>query len=72
MKKMENHDRDLELEAIVGNTLISQHQVHKLKSRIVDRLDEWWILSQNIDRNSSSFVFHRHGKERIQGFIESR
>jgi hypothetical protein len=63
MKKMENHGRDLELEAIVGNMLISQYQAHMLKSRIADRLDEWLLLSQDRDRNSSSFIFDRHKKE---------
>jgi hypothetical protein len=52
---MKNQNRDLELESIVGNMLISQYQIHKLKSRIADRFDEWW--------NSSYFVFIRHGKE---------
>jgi len=44
MKKMDNHDRGLELEAIVGNMLIFQYQAHILKSRIANRLDGWWIL----------------------------
>lgn len=35
----ENQNRDYDLE--VGNMLISQYQAHILKSRIVDRLDEW-------------------------------
>lgn len=60
---MKNQNRDFELEAIVGNMLISQYQSHVLKSIIADRLDEWWILSQHRDRNSSSFTFDRHGKE---------
>lgn len=59
---MKNQNRDLELEAIVGNMLISQYQAHILKSRIADRLDEWWILSQDRGRNSSSFKFDRQGK----------
>ena len=59
---MKNQNRDLELEAIVGNMLISQYQAHILKSRIADRLEEWWILSQDRGRNSSSFKFDRQGK----------
>jgi hypothetical protein len=43
--------------------LISQYQSHILKSRIADRLDEWWVLSQDKDRNSSSFTFNRKRKE---------
>jgi hypothetical protein len=50
MKGMKNQNRDVELEAIVGNMLISQYQLCILKSRISDRLDEWWFLSQDRDR----------------------
>ena len=60
---MKNQNRDFDLESIVGNILISQYQAHILRSRIADRLDDWWILSQDRDRNSSSFIFSRHGKE---------
>jgi hypothetical protein len=63
MKEMKNQNRDFDLEAIVGNMLISQYQAHILKSRIAERLDDWWILSQDRDRNSSSFIFNRYGKE---------
>jgi hypothetical protein len=71
---MKNQNRDFELEAIIGNMLISQYQSHILKSRIADRLDEWWVLSQDKDRNSSSFTFNRKRKEfkvslRINGFM---
>lgn len=74
MKETKNQNRDLELEAIVGNMLISQYQAHILESRIADRLDEWWVLSQDRDSNSSSFTFDRHGKEfkvslRVNEFI---
>ena len=58
-----NQNRDFNLEAIVGNMLISQYQAHILKSRIADRLDDWWVLSQDRDRNSSSFIFNRQRKE---------
>lgn len=63
MKEMKNQNRDFELEAIVGNLLISLYQVHILKSRIADRLDEWWIPSQDRDLNSSSFTFDHQEKE---------
>ena len=52
MKEMKNQNRDFELEAIVSNLLISQYQVHILKSRIADRSYEWWIPSQDRDLNS--------------------
>jgi hypothetical protein len=53
--------RDFDLEGIVGNMLISQHQAEILKSRAADRLDGWW-LSQARDRNSSSFSFQKRGQ----------
>ena len=60
---MKKQDRDFELEVIIGNMLISQNQTHILKSRIADRLDEWlWALTQERDRNSSSFTFNRERK----------
>jgi hypothetical protein len=61
--KMKNQYRDPKLKAIVGNMIISQYKAHVLKSRIADRLDEWWILSQDKDRNSSSFTFNHHMKK---------
>jgi hypothetical protein len=38
LKKKENLDRDLELENIVGNLMIAQYQVDKLRSRLSDRI----------------------------------
>jgi hypothetical protein len=61
--KNQNRDLDLELEANVGDVIISQYQAHVLKSRIADRLDEWWIISQDRDRNPSSFRFNHHMKK---------
>jgi hypothetical protein len=63
VKGMKNQNRDFELEAIVGNMPISQYQSHILKSRISDMLDGWWVLSQDRDRNSSSFTLNRERKE---------
>ena len=63
MAMLGNQNRDFELEAIVGNMLISQYQSHILKSRIADSLDKWWVLTQDRDRNSSSFTFNRERGE---------
>ena len=63
MKETKKQNRDIELEAIVGNMLISQYQAYILKSRIADRLDQWWIFSQGRDRNPFSFTFNRERKE---------
>jgi hypothetical protein len=58
-EESENH-RDFDLERIVGNMLISQYQAHILK--ISDGLAGWWIMSQNRDYDSSSFMFKHHGQ----------
>ena len=56
-------DRDFDLEGIVGNMLIFQYQTHILKSKLADRLSGGWVLSQDIDYDSSSFTFSHHGKK---------
>jgi hypothetical protein len=58
---IENSTRDLDLEGIVGNMLISQYQLQIQKSKLADSLDGWW-LSQVRDRNSSSFSFQKRGR----------
>ena len=60
-EESENH-RDFDLEGIAGNMLISQYQAHILKSKISDGLAGWWIMSQNRDYDSSSFMFKYHGQ----------
>lgn len=59
---IENSTRDLDLEGIVGNMLISQYQLQILRSKLVDSLDGWWQLSQDRGRNSSSFRCDHHGQ----------
>ena len=56
-------NRDFGLERIVGDMLISQYQLHNLKSRLDNKLVGWWILSQQRDYNSSSFSFSHCGKK---------
>ena len=55
--------RDFDLERMVGDMLISQYQLHNLKSRLDNKLVGWWILSQQRDYNSSSFTFSHYGKK---------
>jgi hypothetical protein len=59
---IENSTRDLDLEGIVGNMLISQYQLQILRSKLADSLDGWWRLSQDRGRNSSSFRCDHHGQ----------
>ena len=56
-------NRDFDLERIVGDMLISQYQLHTLKTRLDNKLVGWWILSQQRDYNSSSFTFSHYGKK---------
>jgi hypothetical protein len=58
---IENSTRDLDLEGIVGNMLISQYQLQILRYKLADSLDGWW-LSQDRGRNSSSFRCDHHGQ----------
>ena len=39
----EDQTRDIELENIVGNLLIAEYQVEKLKDRLVDKVGGSWI-----------------------------
>jgi hypothetical protein len=55
--------RDFDLERMVGDMLISQYQADILKSRLDNKLVGWWILSQEMDYNSSSFTFSHYGKK---------
>jgi hypothetical protein len=51
--------RDLELENIVGNLMIAQYQVDKLRSRLTERIDEYGSLS---NKKASMHVFKHNDK----------
>lgn len=52
-------DRDIELENIIGNLMIAEYQVDKLKSRLSERVGG---LGSGSNKKSSSFVFKKNDK----------
>ena len=53
-KEVENIDRDRELENVVGNLMIAQYQVDKLRSKLAGRIGGYYHL-HNI--KTSAFTF---------------
>jgi hypothetical protein len=51
--------RDIELENIVGNLLIAEYQVEKLKDRVVDNLGGRYIRSDS--NKQSTHIFKSNG-----------
>ena len=52
-------ERDLELENIVGNLMIAQYQVDKLRSRLSERIDGYGSIS---NKKASVHVFKHNEK----------
>ena len=52
-------ERDLELENIVGNLMIAQYQVDKLRSRLSERIDGYGSIS---NKKASVNVFKHNEK----------
>jgi hypothetical protein len=53
-KEVDNIDRDRELENVVGNLMIAQYQVDKLRSKLAGRIGGYYYL-HNI--KTSAFTF---------------
>ncbi len=51
----ETQTRDIELENIVGNLLIAEYQVEKLKDRLVDKVGGRY--TRLVDKKQSTYVF---------------
>lgn len=58
-KEVENIDRDRELENVVGNLMIAQYQVNKLRSKLAGRIGGYYHL-HNI--RTSAFAFKNDEK----------
>jgi hypothetical protein len=52
-------ERDLELENIVGNLMIAQYQVDKLRSRLSERVGRYSSVN---NKNSSTHVFKHNDR----------
>ena len=57
-KASELDERDFELENIVGNLLIAEYQVDKLRNRLVDKIS----YSGAVIRDGSIFSFRHNNK----------
>jgi hypothetical protein len=52
-------ERDMELENIVGNMMIAQYQVDKLRSRLSERISGYGSAR---NKKSSAYMFRRNDK----------
>ena len=51
-------ERDQELENLLGNLLIAEYQVDKLKGRLVERLES----QSRLQKSSSTFIFKQNDR----------
>jgi hypothetical protein len=59
-KKQSGEKRDLELENIVGNLLIAEYQIDRLRSRLADVVSGY--RPQMMKNNASTHVFKHNNK----------
>ncbi|AFU60074.1 hypothetical protein Ngar_c31580 [Candidatus Nitrososphaera gargensis Ga9.2] len=52
---IETEDRDIELENIIGNLLIAEYQVDKLRNRLVDKISPSYSSAGAKDHSAYSF-----------------
>jgi hypothetical protein len=52
-------EREIELENIIGNLLIAEYQVQKLRSRLTEKIGE---VRSVLSKNKSSYTFKHGGK----------
>ena len=60
MEKDENEVRDRELENIVGNLMIAEYQVTKLRDRVMDRIGN--RLAHKSRKGVSTYMFKSNDK----------
>jgi len=58
MNKVE-HQRDIELENVVGNLLIAEYQVERLRDRLIDKVGGRYTRSA--DKKQSTHIFKNNG-----------
>lgn len=63
-KKLKKQDgleeRDIELENIVGNLMIAEYQVNKLRDRVTDKIDARYL--HGVSKGVSTYTFKNNGK----------
>ena len=60
LEKEEIEERDLELENIVGNLMIAEYQVNKLRDRLIDRIGN--RFPHGARKGVSTHMFRNHDK----------
>jgi hypothetical protein len=65
-KKSEEKDkeekRDPDLENIVGNLLISEYQVDKLRSRLTDAFSSYRLTAASTNNKTSGYIYRYNNK----------
>jgi predicted transcriptional regulator len=54
-------EKNRELENVVGNLLVAEYQVDRIKQRIIDKITSWYD-AKSIKDNRSTFVFWSNEK----------
>lgn len=60
MEREESKERDRELENIVGNLMIAEYQVAKLRDRLLDRISD--RFPQGSRKGASTYMFKNYDK----------
>ena len=60
MEKEESEERDRELENIVGNLMIAEYQVTKLRDRLIDRIGN--RFPHGARKGASTYMFKNYDK----------
>jgi hypothetical protein len=65
-------EKNRELENLVGNLLVAEYQVQRIKQRMAEKIT-WWYDAKCIKDNRSTFVFSSNEKwYRVSVEVESQ
>jgi hypothetical protein len=65
-------EKNRELENLVGNVLVAEYQVQRIKRKMADKIT-WWYDTKSIKDNRSTFVFWSNEKwYRVSVEVESQ
>ena len=65
-------EKNRELENLVGNLLVAEYQVQRIKQRMAEKIT-WWYDAKSIKDNRSTFVFSSNEKwYRVSVEVESQ
>lgn len=58
--KKEVEERDTELENIVGNLLIAEYQVERLRAKVIEKIESKY--GYEVDKETSTHIFKSNGR----------